>query len=67
MRDGDRDTVLNLLAEMKRAAKNPARQSELDQLAIGVLTIDTRPQVMVSGLHKWLGLSQPLGEIIDGG
>lgn len=49
--------ILDLLADMKRAAKTPADRTCLDQLAVEVISQEYQPQVMADNLSYWLGLS----------
>ena len=56
MGDDTKAEVLKLLGQMKReAGKTPC--IHLDQLAVGIITNDIRPLVMVQGLRDWMGIS----------
>lgn len=55
MGDDTKAEVLKLLGQMKReAGKTPC--THLDQLAVGIITNDARPLVMVQGLRDWMGI-----------
>ena len=57
MGDDTKAEILKLLGQMKReAGKTPS--PHLDHLAVGIITNDARPLVMVQGLRDWMGISE---------
>lgn len=55
--------VLDLIADMKRAAQAPEVRRHCDSMAVGIITQDIEPQKMADNLNYWLELTKTLTPI----
>lgn len=53
----DTKAILDLIAEAKIAATSPQSRTNLDMMAVGIITQEQRPLVMADNLEYWLRLS----------